>query len=197
MSKPVLFYGKPSQLADVLTYAKINFLTNGLTDDQAKAGYLASLFRGSALNWLTQKFVENPNILGDYESFEASVKETFELNEFALQAQSARKLANLRQKGSAQDYALKFKELSRQAGLPDPTAIALFTKGLKRHVRSALIINDERDSLDDAVTEAIRIDSQLYFASPRQGTRDTKGPTRNGKGQFKKSATVKTEQFDY
>jgi hypothetical protein len=197
MSKPVLFYGKPNQLDDVLTFCRVKYITDGIIDEQAKAGYLASLFRGTALAWLTAQFKQNKGLLDDYDDFLGLVKASFELNEVAAQAQAARALANIRQKGSAQDYGLRFSELARAADIPSATAIALFTKGLKRHIRSALIINDERSSLKDAIEEATRIDSQLYFATPRSGPRHSKGPARDGKGKFKKSPSVKTESFDY
>jgi len=199
MSKPVLFYGKPSQLPQVLTFATVKFIADGITDDTAKSGYLASLFRGSALTWLTRELEQNPHLLSDWEDFHQKVTEAFDIDPEAKKAQAARQLAQLRQKGSAQDYGLRFQQLAQAAELPSATAIAFFTKGLKRHIRQALIINDERDTLQDAIKESARIDSQLYYAAPRfSGQGSQQGKRRDHKGRFKKSHdTVKAETFDY
>lgn len=196
MSKPVLFYGKPSQLDQVLTFATVKYLADGTTTDKAKCGYLASLFRGTALNWLTSQIARDEDILDNYEDFLAAVKDAFALDESAKKAQAARQLANLRQKGSVQDYALKFQDLALDAGLNAQTAIAYFTKGLKPAIRSALIISDERSTLADAVTEAVRIDSQLYYAGGSRGGFSGPRKSRDRKGRFTKSKPIK-EEFEY
>lgn len=177
MSKPVLFYGKPNQLEDVLTFVRVQFLVQGTSESQ-KAPVLAQLFRGSALNWLTNELKVNPSLLDDYDEFVSTVESGFGLSEAAATAQAARKYANSRQRASVQLYAIEFKQLSTQLGIPDATAVAQFVKGLKSHVREALIINDETGNLDEIISEATRIDSQMYsskrgftsFKSPGRGT---------------------------
>jgi hypothetical protein len=169
MSKPVLFYGKPSQLEDVLTSVNLKLLVDGITREQQKSAILADRFRGSALNWFTTELQNEPDILHDYESFVDRVRSTFGLSEAATTAQTARKYANCYQKASVQLYALEFKQLATQLGIPDSTAVAQFVKGLKSHLREALIVNEEDGDLDSHIKEAQRIDSQL-FSSKRGGT---------------------------
>jgi len=197
MSKPVLFYGKTGQLDDVLTFCTVRFLSEQTVLEEAKAGYLASLFRGPALSWLTQELKENPRLLDSYSEFTTRVTAVFGLDETAKQSQAARALAACKQKTSAQEYALRFQHLAKAAGVPDATAVAFFKKGLKQHIRTALITQDEQDSLDEAVTEAIRLDSQLFYArGTRFPTHGKKNKGRDSKGRFKPTTGIKHE-FDY
>lgn len=209
MSKPVLFYGKPSQLDDVFTYVDIKFLVDDIDDEGKQCAILASLFRGPALQWLTQNRKTNAELLDDYDTFKAAVQSAFGLTEAAQTAQTARKFANCYQKASVQLYAIEFQRLSRELNIPDATALAQFEKGLKSHIREALIVRDNVTNLEAAITEAQRIDSQL-FSSKRgntfrkygsQGNRGTGSSGNSGKchscGQFGHKARdckVKKEQ---
>jgi len=169
MSKPVLFYGKPNQLDDVLTFVSVKNLVDGTTEPEKKSAALAALFRGAALTWLSQQLKLDSDLLSDYDVFVENVQATFGLSTAAQLAQSSRKYANCYQKASVQLYALEFKQLSTSLNIPEVTATAQFVKGLKSHLREALIINDDaNDSLDDVIAEAQRIDSQL-FTSKRGG----------------------------
>jgi hypothetical protein len=197
MSKPVLFYGKPGQLDSLFTYVEVQFrLTPGI-DDGTRAATLASLFRGGALDWLTQTLRANPAILDSYEGFKETVTEEFSLDDHAQKSQAARALTQLRQTKDVHSYGQRFRTLSHQADVAGPTATALFIKGLKPRIRDAVIISDERDSLDDAITEATRIDSQLYYAGSRQSGSNAgrqRGSGRDTKGRFTKDATrIKSE----
>jgi len=178
MSKPVLFYGKPSQLQDTVTHVRMQNLLSNTTSEKEKCARLASTFRGSALRWLTTEVNLQPSILHDYDQFVEKVSNAFALTEVAAKAKAARRYANLYQKTSAQLYGIEFKQLSTQLNIPDSTAVAQFVKGLKSHIREALIIQDETDDLDKAIEEAVRIDSQLYSskrAFSGNNTRTSKG----------------------
>jgi hypothetical protein len=116
MSKPVLFYGKPSQLEDVLTYVRVQFLVQGTSSDQ-KAPVLAQSFRGQALNWLTNQLNVEPDLLVDYDAFVEQVKSGFGLSPAAATSQAARRYVNCHQKASIQLYAVEFRQLSTRSGL--------------------------------------------------------------------------------
>jgi hypothetical protein len=198
MSKPVLFYGKPHQLPDVITYVTVKSIADSITDPQAKSGLLASLFRGPALTWLTDKLESVPKILDDYDEFLGQVRTDFELDQHSQTAQAARQLANLRQRNSVQDYALKFRQLAAKAGLPNATSIAYFVKGLKPNVRSAIVLNDAQTELSNTIEEAVRIDSQLFYSG--RGTFTASGKSgkrqgRNNKGQF--TGTKVKQEYSY
>jgi hypothetical protein len=193
MSKSVLFYGKASQLDDVITHATVKFLADNITTDSVKVGYLASLFRGAALTWLTDSLPLNPDWTSDYSEFLAQIKQAFALDDKARTAQISRELTNLRQRKDVQSYALRFSTLQRSAKLPQQTAVALFIKGLKPNIRNAIILNDDQDGIDEAIAEATRIDSQLFYSGPASYT----GKSGNFKGRkfTKSNAFVKKETY--
>lgn len=195
MSKPVLFYGKANQLPSVLTYCKVKALADGT---EITAAQLATLFRGPALDWLTQRMSVKSDLLNDFDTFENEVQEAFGLDNKAQEAQAARKLTSCSQKTSVQEYALRFRPLAADANIPDSTAVALFTKGLKQHIRQALIISDDRETLNEAVEEAQRLDGQLYYAKGSGSNRPNKAGRggRGGKrGGFKREST--RDNYDY
>jgi hypothetical protein len=163
MSKPVLFYGKPSQIDDVLTHVTVKFLADNITDHGPRCGYLASLYRGPALTWLSQYL--RTHQLDDYDEFVEQTKQAFALTDEALQGQLNRQLTQLRQKGSVQNYALNFRQLQLQLNLPAATAIACFKAGLKPHIQRALVTDNSSTTLEDHIGEATRIDSEFYNIS--------------------------------
>lgn len=191
-NKAVTFSGKPRQLKPCLTYCHVTLLANGVTNEAQKAGTLASLLRGPALDWLTRKVSENEAILEDYGELREQLKRDFALDETAERLQAARQLAGLQQKGSVHDYARRFEQLAQDAGLNDETKVALFTKGLKPRVREALIISDQSSTIDETVAEASRIDSQLYYAG-RHNKPSYDGKQRRGKDGKFKSGKIKEE----
>lgn len=195
MSKAVTFSGKPAQLDPCLTHCRVHLIASGTTENAQKAGYLASLLRGPALNWLTQQIKVSDHLLEDYEELQEQLRAAFGVDPDALRLQAARALSGLYQKGAVRDYALKFNQLADEAGINDQTKIALFTKGLKPKVREGLIFSDTSDdSYEDIQKEASRIDSQLYYSQRHSQARND-GKQRRGKdGKFKPNP-VKSEQW--
>lgn len=193
MSKPVTFSGRPKTLQSCLTFCKVKLIADGVIDEHTKAGYLASLLRGPALDWLSRKLSKDESILLDYGELVAQLRKDFAVDETAEKLQAARTLAGLQQKGSVQDYANKFTRLAEDAELNDETKQALFVKGLKPRIREALIITDASDVFGDTVKEATRIDAQLYY-SGRHGKAHKDGAPRRGKdGRFQSQRKTKQE----
>lgn len=189
--KSITFSGKPSQLEPCLTHCKVKILADQITEDSAKCGYLASLLRGQALNWLTHKLTTEPQILTDYEELEAQLRATFGVTEEALRLQAAKQLSSTWQKGSVREYHLRFDRLASDAGLNDATKLALFVKGLKTKVREALIIADPAETYADTVTEATRIDNEFFYTTNKRGSRGggkhSGNPSRGTDGKFVKT----------
>lgn len=195
MSKPVTFHGKPSQLAPCLTYAYVKTLADGTTDERQKSGFLASLMRGPALNWLTSKLASSPDFLDDYDEFQEQLKAAFSIDDDAKKLQAARALTGLHQKGSVNDYALRFHDLATAAELNEQTKTALFIKGLKPKIRESLIISDQSETYDETVKEATRLDSNLYYAGHRSTQARKDGKQRRGTDGKFKSNTFKREEY--
>ena len=183
MSKPVLFYGKPGQLDDVITHVNLRCLAEGKTEDSIKCGVLGSLYRGTALTWLTQYMLKNS--LDDFEELVEQTRKTFGLPEEAEDGLNTKKLSGLRQTKSVQQYALAFRQLQLQVKLPPATAKQYFIRGLKPHIQRALVVSSaENDTLDSAIQEATRIDAEYYnIRSPGSHSGQNKG--RGGKSRDK------------
>lgn len=192
MSKPVLFHGKPSEVDNVLTHCTATFAADGTTESGKRAGYLASLFRGTALSWLTKKLKDHQSLLDDYEAFVAEVRSKYALNEHARNGQLARQLANLRQRRSVQEYATQFEQISAELALQPAIAIADFKRGLKPHIQRALVTSDDYTDLESVITEAERIDSE-FFNIRRNGGQYRGGRGRDGKGRFTSRHKFKRE----
>lgn len=184
MSKPVLFYGKPGQLDDVLTYAEITNTLQGNADDRSQSGLLASLFRGQALHWLTRELQANQFLFRDYTKFKERVKDAFGLSAEAEKARAARRLASISQRGPAQQYAIEFRQIIDALKLDDATAKATFKRGLKLHVREAIVTAGVDGTFEEVVTEAVRIDTELYHARRQAGSRSGQ-QRQGGKGTLK------------
>ena len=90
MSKPVTFSGKPSQLKPCLKYCDVKLLADGVMDEKQKAGTLASLLRGPALNWLSQKRRTEPDITSDYGELQEQLRATFAIDDESQRLQAAR-----------------------------------------------------------------------------------------------------------
>jgi hypothetical protein len=204
MSKPVLFYGKPGQLDDCITYCDVKCLVDGIAEDRSRCGLLASLFRGQALHWLTSQIKTVPKTLTDYEEFKETVRNAFGLSEEATRAKAARRLGTISQKGPCQLYAIEFRQLKDTLRLDEQTSKAAFIRGLKQHVREAIVTTGPHDTLTDLIEESVRIDTELYNAR-RQAGSSGKGKRARGTlkchacGKFGHKATecrtVKQEQY--
>jgi hypothetical protein len=206
MSKPVLFYGKTSQLENVLTHVSLKFELEDVRKDEKKCALLASTFRGQALSWYTNQLRVSRDLNSDYDEFLALVKSAFGENTEAKNAQDARKYANLYQKTSVQLYAITFQQLAASLGIPEATQVAQFKKGLKANVRNALIIQGESSTITKLIEDAIKLDSQFYSSNRGRANHHGGKGTTQGKnagkchscGQFghkAKDCKVKREAF--
>lgn len=172
MSKPVAFYGQPKQLQQVITFAKVKFLTESDFDDEParQAAYFASLFRGQALVWLSKELVSKPKLLDDFDKFVALVEAQFGQNDEQRVQEASRKIVSLSQRKSVRAYALEFRQHIDILQWNDAAAKAHFIRGLKLHVREALVASGtEFGSLDELIHKATNIDDELYAAKRGRG----------------------------
>jgi len=186
MSKNIAFYGKPGQLDDVLTYVDLQFALGGVTEHSVKIASLASLYRGSALTWLTSSQAHKTK---DYEEFVEQTRQQFGLSKEAELGKLQRQLTSLRQTGSVQKFALQYRDLVQKTGTPEGLAKAQFVSKLKPQIQRALITNNDDDtSFQATIDEAIRLDSEFYNVR-QSGSPGSFGPKhstkRDGKGRFK------------
>lgn len=178
-TKPVLFYGKPESLDTVIAFAEIKFASDESFNNapDKKAAYFASLFRGTALTWLIEekrasdfkqeKGKSAPALLADYDSLVTLVRTKFGRTAEAIKSQAERRIHTTRQTTSVLEYQLRFEPDARILEWTEQTKIAAFKRGLKLHIREAIITNGHQfGTLQELAEEAARIDDEL-FASKR------------------------------
>lgn len=189
MSKAPLFFGKPGQFDQVTTWCEISFLTNDeLSQDKGKqAATMASLFRGQPLTWLAGR-KDKDNLLRNYTLLKDAMAEVWGKSEKVKQSDAARKLAYISQRKNVHGYAMELDDIATTLNLDDATKEAVFKRGLKPHIRAALVSSDGYNGYKELVEEAERIDSELYSIR-RTSTRQTFGSTKfagkcNSCGQF-------------
>jgi len=173
----ITFSGKSADLDAILTHCEVTFRSNKkkYADDDTKSAYLASTFRGPALDWLTQQFTANEDILDNYTDFKESLRDAFQAS-LAVQKQTAeRKLKDLRQKASALDYVLKFEPLADLIRLNDEAKQASFKTGLKLEVQRQLL-TEEFSSFSELRDKAIDVDEALYAMRPQRRRKGGRAP---------------------
>lgn len=185
MPSDITFTGKASELPGVLAHCKVTFIAKAskYETDAVKCSYLASLFRGTALDWLGTKLEDSDDILGDWAAFQKTINEHFGISVSTKERIAEQAIRRLRQTGSAQKYANDFDKLAEDLGLSDDTKPNFFRPGLKPDVAKTLVGKDT-STWPRLRTAAIEADEQLY-ALRRSSRR--KGKKVQGGGQSKDS----------
>lgn len=163
MSKSPLFFGKPGQYDTVTTWCDITFLTNDeLSQDKAKqAATFASLFRGPVLTWLG-KHPEKDTLLRNYPRLCEEVKKVWDRSDTIKRADAARRLTTISQRKSVRGYTLEFNGYADLLGWDGTAKQAMYVRGLKQHVREALVASDSYSDYKELTEEAERIDDELF-----------------------------------
>jgi hypothetical protein len=159
----LLFYGKPDTLTDLITHCKVRFYAkpSRYEADETKSGYLASLFRGQALTWLTEALIQRPKLLEDWENFQDVLIKAFDASEQTQRQSADSRLRLLRQTGSAQKYALAFEPLINKLKYDDNAKQAAFLVGLKPQVKQQ-IAGQTFKTYETLRSHAINIDESLF-----------------------------------
>lgn len=188
MSKAPIFTGRPGQFDQVTTWCEISFLTNSeLSQDKSKqAAFFASLFRGQVLTWLS-KHPTKDDLLTNYPKLKEAARSAWDKTDDIKRADAARRITRIVQRKSVRAYAMEFTQLADTLHWDDSAKQAMFKRGLKQHIKEALVASDTGDTFDELVTEAERIDDELYsirrFTGRSQPASSFKGKC-NSCGQF-------------
>lgn len=138
----VIFDGNPIDLERVLAHVHVAFMLNAssYSTDSQKSAFLASHFRGGALDWLGRFLTSTPQRLEDYEGFVNTVKNTFFLDANHIAAQAQTELAALRHTGDLLEFLQTFEHLCERAGCrSDVTKLTLLFPKLNSYYHEALI----------------------------------------------------------
>jgi Retrotransposon gag protein/Zinc knuckle len=187
---PGPYDGNPRMLQGFLTQLKAyhRFYPSKLTDVQAKVLHAGGCMTGTALAWfepIMRDYLNNAGddqddetkeIFTDYEKFEKAIKKTFGSTDEVRTA--VIHMDQLRQKGSASDYAARFRQVTSVLDWKDEPLMSAFFKGLKEEIKDELYREDMPNNFSDYVAMAVRIDNRQYQRRmQKQQGRGTWNPT--------------------
>ena len=151
------------------------FHQGSFSTDTAKVIHAATRLTANALAWfepIWRDYLEHVNSVEDmgeeasrifqrYTEFEKGIKAVF--GDPEEQRTAERQLRNLRQRGSATEYAAKYRQItSRLEDWDDEPLMAQFYEGLKDEVKDELVKEDRPAELSEYIAMAVRIDNRLY-----------------------------------
>ncbi|MDB5911246.1 MAG: hypothetical protein JWP34_5363 [Massilia sp.] len=171
---PEAYDGTPGTLQGFLTQLKAyhRYNTYDFPDEERKVLHAAHLLKGSALDWFEptlRDYSENAEddredgtnrIFGSFSHFANDLKKTFGNPDEKRSAE--RELEMLRQKGSASEYASRFRQITSKLDWEDGNLMAWFYRGLKEEVKDDLAREKRPDDFADYVEMAVAIDNRLY-----------------------------------
>jgi hypothetical protein len=173
---PKRFTGKPEDLPTFLTAMKLYlaYYAKDYPFESDKVLAAAMHLEGDALRWM-QSFVddrlkypdekdqdkETREIFSDYEDgFVKQIKGVF--GEVDEERTAQRKLARMKQTGSASAYASSFRQVTGILNWEDEPLISAFYSGLKERVKDEISRDDWPDSLGQMIEKAVKIDNRQH-----------------------------------
>ncbi|QKX57713.1 uncharacterized protein TRUGW13939_04831 [Talaromyces rugulosus] len=172
LPKPMTFDGTRSKLKTFLVNMEMHIEANQITNDKKKMIFVASCFTDAAAEWIQPMLSElytidkgswgtiTRELFSNYGMFKQKLGEAFgNIDELRT---AERQLRYLRQTGSAQQLATKFRQIVTPLHYDDAIQIATFENMLKEEVQTELIKLDRPDNIDRFIEMAVKIDNKLF-----------------------------------
>lgn len=174
VAAPDLYYGERKKLRQFIQQLRLNFLFHpGAVDtEEKKVVYAATYLRGAAFDWFEPYLKEHLGtpeerrtartiqIFQHFSNFIAAIEQVY--GDVDTVKEAVRDLQDLRQRGSATEYASKFHQLASRINW-DQTAFAdTFYRGLKDSVKDELARMDRPEDLMPLIELSIKIDNRMY-----------------------------------
>lgn len=171
---PGPFDGTTGKLRGFLTQLKTyhKFFPVRLHSGTDKVLHAGTCLTGAALQWfepILRDYLEKDNenregetktIFATFRGFEKAITGAFgDVDETRMAIQ---KIQELRQRGSASDYAATFRQLSTRTEWDDEPLMTIFYQGLKEEVKDELYKQDLPATLAEYIAHAVRIDNRQY-----------------------------------
>jgi hypothetical protein len=176
LGKPPKFTGGAESLADLLFHCEMEFAVRPATysSERVKVYYLISHLTGHTFTWARTLNQERSPLLSTFEKFATELQKIHGKSAEFSTAEAESKLEKLKQTKSCSDYAALFDQYTAILKFNDDAKLALFKRGLKPALRTALAsLNETFDEYDELRDAAIRIDQQhhqLHTNSPAATT---------------------------
>ncbi|OQE08708.1 hypothetical protein PENFLA_c130G06088 [Penicillium flavigenum] len=140
-----------------------------MRNEAVKCAYLASTFRGKALDWFTRSVEITPEPFTDYSLLEGTIQETFGESEDVSKARAQIKITHLRHTSTVPEYVAEFDSRADELTWPVSARQAFFYQGLKAELRDRLIFVSPVD-YSSLKREAARIEALTTVAHMGSGS---------------------------
>lgn len=166
VAKPDLFYGDRAKYEAWIIQMDLYFLFGSVPNNK-KALFAGTFLRGQAEHW-AKPFMkgklagtDESGVFDSWENFKRASNSLFGIsNEVSV---AVRRIQNLRQKGSASEYAATFQENAQLTEWDDTALMEMYRRGLKEEVKDELMrYNGVIMNLGQLIGATIEIDDKLY-----------------------------------
>lgn len=159
---PEKYDGKRHQFRQFLNSVKLHFSVSPdrFPSDAAKTGFVSSLLRGPALDWITPYLEMEDSMLSSWMEFESKFKAMFDDPHRSKTA--INKLSQLRQgRRSVVAYAAEFRRIIMDADFDNNAKAYWFRTGLSDPILDELVHTTTKTDLDELIAQCILIDTRL------------------------------------
>jgi hypothetical protein len=129
--------------------------------EEARVGLVGTLLTGQALSWFAPLFEKRSPILSNFESFLEAFAEAFGEHDKVRWATT--KIRSLRQGArSASVYASDFRQLASDINWGEEALVSQFYWGLRDDVKDLLLTLPDPQTLNEAISQAVKCDNRLF-----------------------------------
>ena len=138
--------------------------------EEARVGLVGTLLTGQALSWFAPLFEKRSPILSNFEVFLEAFAEAFGEHDKVRWATT--KIRSLRQGArSASIYASDFRQLASDINWGEEALVSQFYWGLRDDVKDLLLSLPDPQTLNEAISQAIKCDNRLFQRRQDQRSR--------------------------
>jgi len=159
---PEKYDGKRNFFRQFIHSVKLQFSVSParFPSDTAKTGFVASLLRGTALDWITPYLEKQDPMLSSWETFESKFTAMFDDPHRAKTAVA--KLTQLRQgRRPVVAYAAEFRRVVMDADFDNNAQVYWFRAGLSDSILDELTHTSAESELDKFIAQCVLIDTRL------------------------------------
>ena len=159
---PEKYDGKRHLFRQFINSVKLQFsvASDRFPSDRAKTGFVASLLRGAALDWITPYLEKRDEMLSSWETFESRFTAMFDDPHRAKTAVT--KLTQLRQgRRPVVAYAAEFRRVVMDADFDNNAQVYWFRAGLSDSILDELTHTSAETNLDKFIAQCVLIDTRL------------------------------------
>ena len=159
---PAKYSGNPNTCREFLTQVKLTFDAQParFAHEVSKVAFIASLLEGPPLSYFNALHEQDSPTARSFDLFAAELKRIYD---HPIRGQQAgQHLLKLRQgRRSVREFTSEFRSLAVESGWNDQALLTAFLSGLNRTVGREIALRGDQNSLDEAISTAIKISDQM------------------------------------